>query len=149
MTCYAQNKWYAQKGYPKKSAAEATRAQVWDRWDEGLSHAEIARTLNMRHEGVNAIIAACGGIRPAQRCRSPRVLSTAEREEISRGLEAGCSMREIARHLRRAPSSISREVRRTAASGSIERSMRMSAPGGVLVGRSGACSPQMSGCGSW
>lgn len=112
MTCYARNKWYAQKGYAKKSTAEATRAAVWDRWDEGSYIAEIAGTLNMRHEGVNAIIAACGGIRPAQRCRSPRVLSTAEREEISRGLEAGCSMREIARHLRRAPSSIVREVRR-------------------------------------
>jgi IS30 family transposase len=37
-----------------------------------------------------------------------------EREEISRGLAAGCSMREIARHLQRAPSSISREVARHA-----------------------------------
>ena len=112
MKCCAQKKWYAQKRQPKKSAAEATRAAVWDRWEEGLHIAEIASTLNMRHKGVNAIIAACGGIRPAQRCRSPRVLSTAEREEISRGLKAGCSMREIARHLRRAPSSIVREVRR-------------------------------------
>lgn len=112
MKCYAQKKWYAQKGYRKRSAAEATRARVWDRWGEGLHIAEIASTLNMRHAGVSAIIAACGGIKPAQRCRSQRVLSAAEREEISRGLKAGCSMREIAGHLRRAPSSISREVRR-------------------------------------
>jgi IS30 family transposase len=73
---------------------------------------EIASTLQIREQGVRAIIGACGGIRPAQRCRSQRVLNAAEREEISRGLKAGCSMREIARHLRRAPSSISREVRR-------------------------------------
>lgn len=112
MTCYAQKKWYAQKGYRKKSTAEATRAVVWDRWGEGLHIAEIASTVNMSHEGVKAIIAACGGIRPAQRCRSQRVLSAAEREEISRGLKAGCSMREIAWHLRRAPSSVSREVSR-------------------------------------
>jgi IS30 family transposase len=105
-------KWYAQKGYRKRSAAEATRALVWDRWGEGLPMVEIASTLQIREQGVRAIIGACGGIRPAQRCRSQRVLNAAEREEISRGLKAGCSMREIARHLRRAPSSISREVRR-------------------------------------
>ena len=149
MTCYARNKWYAQKGYAKKSTAEATRSAVWDRWGEGLHIAEIASTVNMSHEGVKAIITAYGGIRPAQRCRSQRVMSAAEREEISRGLKAGCSMREIARHLRRAPSSVSRERAGTAGSGSIERSMRMSARGGELVGRSGVCSLEMSTCGSW
>lgn len=105
-------KWYAQKGYRRRSAAEATRALVWNRWGEGLPMMEIASTLKIREQGVRAIIGACGGIRPTQRCRSQRVLGAAEREEISRGLKAGCSMREIARHLRRAPSSISREVRR-------------------------------------
>jgi IS30 family transposase len=105
-------KWYAQKGYRRRSPAEATRALVWDRWGEGLPMMQIASTLKIREQGVRAIIGACGGIRPAQRCRSQRALSAAEREEISRGLKAGCSMREIARHLRRAPSSISREVRR-------------------------------------
>jgi IS30 family transposase len=105
-------KWYAHKGVPKRSAAEVTRGLVWDLWEEGLPMMEIASQLKVRENGVRAIIGACGGIRPAQRCRSQRVLSAAEREEISRGLKAGCSMREIARHLRRAPSSISREVRR-------------------------------------
>jgi Transposase and inactivated derivatives, IS30 family len=110
-------KWYAQKGYRRKSVAEAIRAQVWAGWAEGLLMVEIARMLQVRQTGVRAIIEACGGIRPAHRCRSQRVLSTAEREEISRGLQAGCSMREIARHLRRAPSSISREVRRHGGTG--------------------------------
>ena len=100
------------RGYPHRSALEATRARIWDRWCDGLTLTEIARTLEVRENGVRAIIAACGGIRPARRYRSQRVLSAAEREEISRGLQAGCSMREIARHLKRAPSSISREVRR-------------------------------------
>src|SRR5262249_5734898 len=49
---------------------------------------------------------------PRPRCRSARSLSLAEREEISRGLSAGCSIRAIARQLSRAPSSISREIAR-------------------------------------
>lgn len=73
---------------------------------------EIASTLKVRLNELRALIGACGGIRPPRRCRSSRALSATEREEISRGLKAGCSMREIARHLRRAPSSISREVSR-------------------------------------
>lgn len=93
-------------------AVEAIRERVWDRWAEGLSMLEIASTLKVRLNAVSEIIGIFGGIRPPQRYRSSRALSATEREEISRGLKAGCSMREIARHLRRAPSSISREVRR-------------------------------------
>jgi hypothetical protein len=44
-------KWYAQKGYRKRSAAEATRALVWDRWGEGLPMVEIASTLQIREQG--------------------------------------------------------------------------------------------------
>lgn len=97
-----------------RAVAEATRAQVWDRWEGGLGLKEISRTLGVRLARVYSIVTACGGIRPPQRRRAERVLSLSEREEISRGLAAGCSMREIARHLRRAPSSISREVARHA-----------------------------------
>ena len=79
-----------------RAIAEATRAQVWDRWEEGLGLSEISRTLGVRQIRVCSIVAACGGIRPPQRRRSERVLSAAEREEISRGVAAGCSMREIA-----------------------------------------------------
>jgi DNA-binding NarL/FixJ family response regulator len=104
-------KGYHQKGCRKRSALEARRVLVWKGWAQGLTMQEIAHTVKMRQKGVRPIIEACGGIRPAQRCRSQRVLSAVEREEISRGLLAGCSMREIARHLRRAPSSISREVK--------------------------------------
>lgn len=105
-------KGYHQKGCRKRSALEARRVLVWKGWAQGLTMQEIAHTVKMRQKGVRPIIEACGGIRPAQRCRPQRVLSAVEREEISRGLLAGCSMREIARHLRRAPSSISREVSR-------------------------------------
>jgi IS30 family transposase len=92
--------------------AEATQRLVWERWADGLSMLAIASALKVRLSGVREIIVAYGGIRPPQRCRSSRAFSATEREEISRGLKAGCSMREIARHLRRAPSSISREVHR-------------------------------------
>jgi IS30 family transposase len=105
-------KGYHGKGYRRRSVMEATRVQVLDGWHDGLSMIEIARMLRIRDKRVQSIVTACGGIRPPQRCRSERVLSALEREEISRGLRAGCSLREIARHLRRAPSSISREVNR-------------------------------------
>lgn len=84
-----------------RAVAEATRAQVWDRWEDGLGLSEISRTLGVRPPRVRSIVTACGGIRPPLRRRAERVLSMREREEISRGLAAGCSMREIARHLQR------------------------------------------------
>ncbi len=59
---------------------------------------------------VRAYLVRCGGIRPAPRRRAPGRLSLAEREEISRGLAAGLSMRAIAAGLGRAPSTVSREV---------------------------------------
>jgi IS30 family transposase len=49
---------------------------------------------------------------PRPRKRSPRQLSLSEREEILRVLLAGKSLREIGAELGRAPSTISREVRR-------------------------------------
>jgi IS30 family transposase len=100
------------RNLPRRSTAEATRGQIWDRWEQGLCMADIARALNVRAIRVSAIIQWHGGIRPPQRCRSPRVLSRGEREAIALGLAAGCSMREIAGHLKRAPSSISREIAR-------------------------------------
>ncbi len=53
-----------------------------------------------------------GGIRPAPRRRSKLALTLSEREEISRGLAAEQSARSLARLLGRAPSTVSREIRR-------------------------------------
>lgn len=53
-----------------------------------------------------------GGIEPRTRKRAAIDLSLEEREEISRGLKAGLSFRQLARELNRAPSTISREVGR-------------------------------------
>ncbi|WP_370465436.1 helix-turn-helix domain-containing protein [Nocardia sp. CS682] len=59
---------------------------------------------------VRDLLKRCGGVRPIPRHRGRLRLSLAEREEISRGLAAGDSLRGIARRLGRAPSTISREV---------------------------------------
>jgi DNA-binding CsgD family transcriptional regulator len=91
---------------------QGTLGRVWDQWQRGLTMAQISRELGMREIGVRAIIQRGGGIGPARRQRSARSLSAAEREAISRALVAGCPLREMARHLHRAPSTISREIAR-------------------------------------
>ena len=92
--------------------SETQKAQMWDRWQRGESLHKIARLFDRHHSSVRGILAETGGMRPATRRRSPRVLSSAEREEISRGLVAERSIRSMAASLGRAPSTISREIRR-------------------------------------
>lgn len=91
---------------------ESQKAQMWDRWQQGESLHQIARLFDRRHTSVRGILAQSGGIRPPTRRRSMRVLSLAEREEISRAIVAGQSIRAIAASLGRAPSTVSREIRR-------------------------------------
>ncbi len=90
-------------------------AEVWDRWGRGESSKTIARVMG-RGASVYTVLLRCGGIRPRVRCRSPQALTLAEREEVSRGLACGQSLRQIARRLARAPSTLSREVRRNGGS---------------------------------
>jgi IS30 family transposase len=96
--------------------SETQKAMMWDRWRQGETLHDIARLFDRHHGSVRGILAQTGGIRPPQRVRSSRVLSLSEREEISRGVIAGRSMRSIAASLGRAPSSISREIRRNGGS---------------------------------
>jgi IS30 family transposase len=91
---------------------EADKALMWDRWQKGESLNEIGRHFGRGHSSIQNILAHTGGIRPPDRKRSERCLSLPEREEISRGLMAGRTMRSIAAGLGRAPSSISREIGR-------------------------------------
>jgi len=91
---------------------EKQKALMWDRWQAGDSLHEIARLFDRPHSSVRGIFARAGGMRPPPRGRSARSLTLAEREEISRGLAAGRSMRSIALSLGRAPSTVSRELRR-------------------------------------
>ena len=94
------------------SGPAGRRAEVWERWRGGDSLSEIAAALGRQPAAIFFILARHGGIYRPPRRRSPRVLSLAEREAISRGLAAGNSLRRIAAGLRRAPSTLSRELAR-------------------------------------
>ncbi len=85
---------------------------MWDRWQAGDSLHEIARLFDRGHSSIQAVLSETGGIRPRPRSRSRLALRPDEREEISRGLVAGQSLRSIAVFLGRAPSTVSREVNR-------------------------------------
>jgi IS30 family transposase len=85
---------------------------MWERWQKGDSLQHIAQLFDRNHSSVEGILAKTGGIRPAQRRRSRLALTLPEREEISRAVVAGQSIRSIARELGRAPSTISREIDR-------------------------------------
>ena len=88
------------------------KSEMWDRWQRGESLSSIGRRFDRASSSIFPHLAVTGGIRPAERTRSRRVLSLSEREEISRGLAAERSFRAIARSVSRSPSTISREVRR-------------------------------------
>ena len=91
---------------------DSDKSLMWDRWQNGESLHSIARLFDRGHSSVQGILAETGGIRLPPRQRSPRALMLAEREAISRGMVAGHSMRSIALRLGRAPSTVSREIRR-------------------------------------
>ena len=91
---------------------ESQKALMWDRWKKGESLHQIAALFNRHHPSVAGILAQTGGIQPAARCRSKLALTSAEREEISRAVVAGVSMRSIGLLLGRAASTISRELKR-------------------------------------
>src|SRR3989442_14958767 len=94
----------------KLSAAQ--RADLWNRWKAGQSLHAIGRALGKDHVVIQLLLARHGGIAPAARRRSRRGLTLAEREDISRGIASGCSMRVIAQRLSRASSTGRREVGR-------------------------------------
>ena len=100
------------KQRPKVYYSEAQKALMWERWKQGEPLHQIAQLFDRHHSSIRGILGETGGIRPAQRHRSPVALTLAEREEISRSLAAGHSIRFIAGLLKRAPSTISREINR-------------------------------------
>ncbi len=91
---------------------ETDKALMWDRWQKGDSLHSIARLFDRSHGSIAGILARTGGICPPQRRRSRRALTLCEREEISRGVVSGQSLRSIALSLGRAPSTVSREINR-------------------------------------
>lgn len=91
---------------------EVEKAEVWDRRCRGESMSAIARHLGRGEETIRRYVLLTGGVRPRRRTKSRRELTVVEREEISRGLAAEQSCHAIARRIRRAASSVSREVAR-------------------------------------
>src|SRR5450756_772638 len=100
------------KQRPRIYYTESQKALMWERWQKGESLQQIAQLFDRNHSSIQRILAESGGIRPAQRRRSRLSLTLAEREEISRAVVAGQSIRSIATSLGRAPSTISREIKR-------------------------------------
>jgi IS30 family transposase len=100
----------ARTGRPGLSAEQ--KRELWIRWKDGQSLSDIGRALGKHAGSVFGVLQAQGGIAPPLRKRSARALTLGEREEISRGLVAGLSLRQIAVQLGRPPSTISREVGR-------------------------------------
>ena len=88
------------------------RIDMWGRWKAGQSLHEIGRVFGKDHVSIQFMLAHQGGIVPAARRRSLRTLTLAEREDISRGIASGSSIREIAKGVQRAASTVSREVAR-------------------------------------
>src|ERR1700734_3658818 len=88
------------------------KSDIWRRWKAGQSLHEIGRAFDKPHSSIRCLLLPRGGIPPAARRRSRLALTLAEREDISRGIASGSSLREIARGLDRAGSTVSREISR-------------------------------------
>lgn len=92
------------------SAAE--QSELWRRWKAGEPVKAISEGLGRPYHLLYHLIRIRGGVTPAVPRRSRRALSLPDREEISRGLSAQRSIRQIARRIGKAASSVSREIRR-------------------------------------
>jgi IS30 family transposase len=88
------------------------KKELWERWRAGESISDIARALKKPPGSIHGMLKATGGISPPQRRRRRCALTLAEREEISRGLATGDSLRAIAARLGRPASTVCREVNR-------------------------------------
>ncbi len=98
--------------YCHRGFTAAEKQELWERWSKGESLNSIGRAFGKPSSSIYGQISPYGGIRPKPRRRSRLALTLAEREEISRGIVLGQSMRVIAESLGRSPSTVSREISR-------------------------------------
>ena len=97
----------------KRSRLSSTqKTDIWRRWKAGQSLHEIGRAYGKPHPSIRGVLLPRGGIPPIARRRSRLALTLVEREDLSRGIASSSSLREIAKHLDRAVSTVSREVTR-------------------------------------
>src|SRR6202035_841599 len=113
----------------RRGLSAEQKAELWKRWKAGQSLNEIGRALGKDHVVVHFVLARHGGIAPPTRRRSRRVLTLAEREDISGGIASGCAMRVGAR--------------------GIERPQPISRRGSQPCGPSRACWPRIASCNRW
>lgn len=99
-----------QMGRPGMSVGQ--KHEVWSRWKKGESLSEIGRAVGKHPGSVFGVLKLHGGISPKARQRSHLALTLIEREEISRGIAAGLSIRAISRNIGRAASTVCREIKR-------------------------------------
>lgn len=130
----------ARVGRPGMS--DAAKRELWDRWARGESISEIARALAKPPGSVFAVLKSNGGYVPPVRTRRAGTLTAADREEISRGLGRGDSVRQSARALGRPPSTVSREIARNKGRSSYRAVELRSTRPTVLAGPSRACWPK-------
>jgi len=90
--------------------SQADRAQIESLIWGGATFESAATAVGCSTKSIQRYLALTGGLRRRVKQRSALRLSLAEREDLSRGLVAGESLRAIATRLRRAPSTVSREV---------------------------------------
>ena len=88
------------------------KREVWSHWKSGQTLHEIGRVFDKPHSCIRAVLLPRGGIPPVARRRSRLALTLAEREDISRGIASGSSIREVASRFERAASTVSREIAR-------------------------------------
>jgi IS30 family transposase len=104
------------KKYHRVGFSAAQSAELWERWKKGEGLKSIGRALGKPSSCIFGHMSPSGGIMPPVRRRSRLALSLAEREEISRGLVAGRSLRSMAAALGRSASTLSREIGRNGGS---------------------------------
>ena len=101
--------------YRRVGFTAAQSVELWERWKKGEGLKSIGRVFGKPSSCIFAHIRPSGGIMPPVRRRSRLSLTLVEREEISRGLAAGRTVRSMAHALSRSPSTVSREIGRNGA----------------------------------
>jgi len=100
------------RGDHGRRLTSADRLEIQRRVRAGEEFAAAALAVGCSAKSVQRLLNATGGLGPRTRARSALRLSLSEREEISREVRLGGSLRSIARQLHRAPSTVSREITR-------------------------------------
>lgn len=95
----------------RKWISPREKAKIWDLWVSGQRLVDISAALKTAASNVERVLGETGGVRPSSKRRTSS-LTEQEREDISRELAKGTSIRGIAMKLGRSPSTISREVKR-------------------------------------